>query len=241
MRVEFVVGSFPCSERFFSRYFYSFPSPQKPTLSNSNSIRNAGTCLNAFLRTPTCFNHGQTNYNNIFTINNFFTKHVHQCSFTYLGSGVFARKSEISLVKQSRSRKEANRKFICRAEQKAVTTHHFHFNDRTSTSITSWHVLTFDFVVICTAFGMRAEVSTFSTKEISLIGMTTDNNCRILKKIYENMLILITISYYPRRQLFWWRGHHSRSFVSSPLAAMLHSSSAKTLLELTIPAALCSY
>ena len=37
MWVEFVVGSRPCSERFFSRYS-GFPSPQKPTLLNSNSI-----------------------------------------------------------------------------------------------------------------------------------------------------------------------------------------------------------
>ena len=40
MWVEFVVGSLNCSERFFSKCS-SFPSPQKPTLSNSNSIWNA--------------------------------------------------------------------------------------------------------------------------------------------------------------------------------------------------------
>ena len=34
-----VVGSFLCSERFFSGYS-GFPSPQKPTFPNSNSIRN---------------------------------------------------------------------------------------------------------------------------------------------------------------------------------------------------------
>ena len=39
MWVEFVVGSLPCSEGFFSRYSV-FPSPQKPTFPNSNSIRN---------------------------------------------------------------------------------------------------------------------------------------------------------------------------------------------------------
>ena len=37
--VEFVVGSLPCSERFFSGYS-GFPSPQKPTLPNSHSTRN---------------------------------------------------------------------------------------------------------------------------------------------------------------------------------------------------------
>ena len=37
MWVEFVVGSRPCSERFFSGYS-GFPSPQKPTFPNSNSI-----------------------------------------------------------------------------------------------------------------------------------------------------------------------------------------------------------
>ena len=39
MWVEFVVGSLPCSERFFSGYS-GFPSPQKPTFPNSNSTRN---------------------------------------------------------------------------------------------------------------------------------------------------------------------------------------------------------
>ena len=39
MWVEFVVGSLPCSERFFSGYS-GFPSPQKPTFSNSNSTSN---------------------------------------------------------------------------------------------------------------------------------------------------------------------------------------------------------
>ena len=53
MWVEFVVGSLPCSERFFSGYS-GFPSPQKPTLPNSNSICNARTGFNVFLRTPKC-------------------------------------------------------------------------------------------------------------------------------------------------------------------------------------------
>ena len=48
------VGSLPCSERFFSGYS-GFPSPQKPTLPNSNSIWNARTCLNEFIRSPNCF------------------------------------------------------------------------------------------------------------------------------------------------------------------------------------------
>ena len=39
MWIEFVVGSRPCSERFFSGYSDPvFPSPQKPTFLNSNSI-----------------------------------------------------------------------------------------------------------------------------------------------------------------------------------------------------------
>ena len=37
MWVEFVVGSRPCSKKFFSGYS-GFPSPQKPTFRNSNSI-----------------------------------------------------------------------------------------------------------------------------------------------------------------------------------------------------------
>ena len=37
MWVEFVVGSLPCSERFFSGTSV-FPSPQKPTIPHSNSI-----------------------------------------------------------------------------------------------------------------------------------------------------------------------------------------------------------
>ena len=51
MWVEFVVGSRPCSERFFSGYF-GFPSPQKSTLPNSFSIWNARTRFDDFLRTP---------------------------------------------------------------------------------------------------------------------------------------------------------------------------------------------
>ena len=39
MWVEFVVGSLPCYEKFFSGYS-GFPSPQKPTFPNSNSTRN---------------------------------------------------------------------------------------------------------------------------------------------------------------------------------------------------------
>ena len=39
MWVEFVVGSLPCSERFFSGYS-GFSSPQKLTFPNSNSTRN---------------------------------------------------------------------------------------------------------------------------------------------------------------------------------------------------------
>ena len=42
--IEFVIGSFLYSERFFS-------SPQKSTFPNSNSIWNARTHLNVFLRT----------------------------------------------------------------------------------------------------------------------------------------------------------------------------------------------
>ena len=42
------------SDRFFSGYS-GFPSPQKPTLPNSNSICNVRTGFNEFLRTPKCF------------------------------------------------------------------------------------------------------------------------------------------------------------------------------------------
>ena len=49
-----VVGSLPCSERFFSPGTPVFPSPQKPTLPNSNLIWNARTRLNEFIRTPMC-------------------------------------------------------------------------------------------------------------------------------------------------------------------------------------------
>ena len=62
MWVEFVVGSLPCSERFFSGYS-GFPSPQKPTLPNSNSIWNARTRLNEFIGTPRCFLGKQAIYN----------------------------------------------------------------------------------------------------------------------------------------------------------------------------------
>ena len=43
----FVVGSLPCSERF-SPGTPVFPSPQKPTLPNSNSIWNSRTRFNFF-------------------------------------------------------------------------------------------------------------------------------------------------------------------------------------------------
>jgi len=39
MWVEFVVGSLLCSERFFSPGTPVFPSPEKPTFPNSNSIQ----------------------------------------------------------------------------------------------------------------------------------------------------------------------------------------------------------
>ena len=51
MWVEFVVGSLLCSERFFSGYS-GFPLSSKPTLPNSNSIRNVRTRLNEFISTP---------------------------------------------------------------------------------------------------------------------------------------------------------------------------------------------
>ena len=40
--------------RGFSRGTPVFPSPQKPTLLNSNAIWNARTCFNEFSRTPRC-------------------------------------------------------------------------------------------------------------------------------------------------------------------------------------------
>ena len=43
-----------CSERFLFG-FPVFPSPQKPTLPNSNSIWNAWKRLDEFIRTPKCF------------------------------------------------------------------------------------------------------------------------------------------------------------------------------------------
>ena len=51
MWVEFVLGSLSCSKRFFSGTPV-FPSPQKTSLPNSNSIWNARTLFNDFLRTP---------------------------------------------------------------------------------------------------------------------------------------------------------------------------------------------
>ena len=47
MWVEFVVGSLPCSKRFFPGTPV-FPSPQTPTIPNSNSIWNAQTRVNEF-------------------------------------------------------------------------------------------------------------------------------------------------------------------------------------------------
>ena len=41
--------------RDFSPCIPIFPSPQNPTLPNSNSIWNTQTCLNKFIRTPNCF------------------------------------------------------------------------------------------------------------------------------------------------------------------------------------------
>ena len=49
MWVEFVDGSLLCSERFFSSTPV-FPSPQKPTLPNSNSVLNSRTRLNEFIQ-----------------------------------------------------------------------------------------------------------------------------------------------------------------------------------------------
>ena len=54
MWVEFVVGSFLCSERFFPWVFW-FSLPQNPTFPNSNLILIVWTHLNKFLRSPKCF------------------------------------------------------------------------------------------------------------------------------------------------------------------------------------------
>ena len=54
MWVEFVVGSLLCSERFFFGYS-SFPSPQKPTFSNSNSILECSYISEGVLVTSWCF------------------------------------------------------------------------------------------------------------------------------------------------------------------------------------------
>ena len=51
--IEFVFGSLPCSERFFSGYS-GFPYPQKPIVPNSNLIWNARTSFNEFSWTPEC-------------------------------------------------------------------------------------------------------------------------------------------------------------------------------------------
>ena len=54
MWVEFVAGSLPCSERFFSGYS-GFPLYEKPTLSNSSSCWNARSeTFQRVLRTPKC-------------------------------------------------------------------------------------------------------------------------------------------------------------------------------------------
>jgi len=58
MWVEFV-GFRPCSARFFSGYS-GFPSPEKPTLPNSNYIWSERTRLNELL-SPKCFAGKQTN------------------------------------------------------------------------------------------------------------------------------------------------------------------------------------
>ena len=55
MWVEFDVGSLSVAPRGFSPGNPVFPSPQKPTLPNSNSIWNARTRLNEFIWTPKCF------------------------------------------------------------------------------------------------------------------------------------------------------------------------------------------
>ena len=54
MLVKFVVGSFLCCGRFFSRYF-GFSLSSKTNTSNSNSIWKGRTRLNEFLRTIKCF------------------------------------------------------------------------------------------------------------------------------------------------------------------------------------------
>ena len=54
MWVKFVVGSFLCCGRFFSRYF-GFSLSSKTNTSNSNSIWKGRTRLIEFLRTLKCF------------------------------------------------------------------------------------------------------------------------------------------------------------------------------------------
>ena len=54
MCVEFVVGSLPCFERFFSGYS-GFPFSSKPILSKSSSICSAPLRLNQFSKTAKCF------------------------------------------------------------------------------------------------------------------------------------------------------------------------------------------
>ena len=56
MWVEFVVGSLPCSKRFFSGYSgFPFSSKTNATLPISNSFWNAWTRFNEFLLTPKVF------------------------------------------------------------------------------------------------------------------------------------------------------------------------------------------
>ena len=52
--------------RGFSPGTLAFPSPQKPKLPNSNSIWNARTSLNEFIRTPKCFVGKQNIYDLLF-------------------------------------------------------------------------------------------------------------------------------------------------------------------------------
>ena len=86
MWVEFVVGSLPCSERFFSGYS-GFPSPQKPTLPNSNSIWNARTRLNEFIWTLKCFMGKKAIYNLLFFLKHQVTARDLRCLRLCEGSG----------------------------------------------------------------------------------------------------------------------------------------------------------
>ena len=70
MWVEFVVGSLPCSERFFSEYS-GFPLSLKTNTSKFQFDLNARTCFNEFLWTPLCSMGKQITIYNFF--NFFFT------------------------------------------------------------------------------------------------------------------------------------------------------------------------